>query len=100
MPEGRSHATRHHLVARRLRKLLQRTYLAKELAAPVFCYPCGEEILHNPPLTKANLQRFAALVRRRNIAALPDGEREAAIILLFHEVIVAGLKVLFEAAND
>jgi hypothetical protein len=74
--------------------MLSHTWLAKENGAPVFCYSCGEEILHNPAMTMADLALFAGLVRARGIDALPDGDREAALVLLFHEVIATGLRTL------
>jgi hypothetical protein len=95
--EGQSHANAHHLVARRLRPFVQGTSLASVTQAPVFCYVCGEVILHNPPLMLTDLGSFANLVRTRGIDALPDGERATRIIQLFHEIIAAGLGVLTNA---
>jgi hypothetical protein len=79
-PEGRSHATEHHYVAERFfgrstnRKNEQRDRIFEhcpwglERQSGVFCYECHEELLHNPVLTKADIERFAALVQRRGLS--------------------------------
>lgn len=98
--EGQSHATRHHLVAKRLRPLLDGTELGTVLTAPVFCYKCGEVVLHNPPLTPSDLAVFAALIRARRIDQLPEDVRVTAVIELFHEAIALGLRLLAEKAAE
>jgi|SRR5580704_3606075 len=75
--EGRSHANEHHFVAERYfgrsgnRKGTVRARMLKECPwghegkTGVFCYDCGEILLHNPVLLPEDMERFAALVRAR-----------------------------------
>ena len=108
-PEGRSHATEHHYVAERFfgrstnrkhehrERIFERCPWGLEGQRGVFCYECHEELLHNPVFTKADIERFAALVRRR---VLNEGEKSASReklggrVQLLHAVIAAGLNSL------
>jgi hypothetical protein len=108
-PEGRSHATEHHYVAERFfgrstnRKNEQRDRIFEhcpwglERQSGVFCYECHEELLHNPVLTKADIERFAALVQRRGLNEEEKSASRAKLagrIQLLQAVIAAGLKSL------
>jgi hypothetical protein len=110
--KGRSHRTAHHHVAERFfgRSKTRRgpTRDAVFAACPwghegrssVFCYECHEELLHNPVLLPADVERFARLVR---LAGFDEGakaegrEKLAGRIRLLHDVIVAGLTALERA---
>jgi hypothetical protein len=110
-PEGRSHATEHHYVAERFfgrsanRKNERRERIFEtcpwnvEGQSGVFCYECHEELLHNPVFTSADIELFAALVRRRGLQEdekTVSRQRLAGRIQLLHAVIAAGLKSLDE----
>jgi len=110
--KGRSHATRHHLVAERFfgrsatRKDEQREPIFKncpwgrEKQRREFCYECHEELLHNPVFLPEDISRFAELVRLRD---LDESEKPASKdkiarrIELLHEVIEEGVKALLAA---
>jgi hypothetical protein len=82
--KGRSHRTAHHHVAERFfgRSKTRRGPARDAVFAvcpwgyegrsSVFCYECHEELLHNPVLLPADVERFAALVRQ---ASLDEDER-------------------------
>jgi hypothetical protein len=108
--QGRAHATMHHHVAERFfgrsknrpktvreRIFNQCPWEGAEGRSQAFCYECHEELLHNPVLLPADIQRFAALVQRAglNEDAKPEGrEQLAGRIALLHDVLVEGLGVL------
>jgi len=109
--EGRSHATEHHYVAERFfgrstnRRHEHRDRVFEgcpwnlEGQSGVFCYECHEELLHNPVFTKADIELFAALVRRRGLdedEKTASREKLAGRIQLLHAVIAAGLNSLEE----
>ena len=96
---GRSHATRHHYVARRFLK--GRDPIFKKCPwldeQDEFCYECHEELLHNPVFLSEDISRFAELVRRRNLDESKKTANKGKIakrIELFHEVIEKGIKTL------
>jgi len=109
--EGRSHATEHHFVAERFfgrssnRRGTQTEGIfascpwGYERKSDVFCYECHEVLLHNPVLLPEDVARFAELVRMRNLAErskTQDHSKIAGRVVLFHEVITCGLKLLYE----
>jgi hypothetical protein len=106
---GRSHATRHHFIAERFfgrstnRRGSKREGLFSscpwgyERATAVYCYECHEELLHNPVLLPEDIQALAELVKQRNLdeESKPEHrEKIAGRIILLHDVISMGLKVL------
>ena len=112
--EGRSHATKHHMVPERFfgrssnRRGTQTDGIftscpwGHEKESQVFCFECHEELLHNPVLLPDDIARFAELVRFRSLNEdLKPRNREkiAGRVVLFHEVIARGLEVLREEAN-
>ena len=90
---GRSHATKHHLVAERFfgRSLARPGkkrkgifeecpwQLGEEERTKTFCYECHEELLHNVVMTPDVVEGFAALVRRRGLAEKRKPESRAKI---------------------
>ena len=107
--EGRSHATKHHFVSERFfgrsanrrgtktEGIFESCPWGNEGQTAVFCYECHEELLHNPVLLPADVERFAELVRSRQLAEnqKPDDRKKiAGRVALFHEVIARGLAEL------
>lgn len=107
--EGRSHATKHHLVPERFfgRSSNRRGTQAEgifelcpwdqEGITKVFCYECHEELLHNPVLLEQDVQSFNGLIRQRGLmeeTKTDDRRKSAARVRLFHDVLVEGLKAL------
>ncbi len=108
---GRSHATKHHVVAERFfgrsatRRGVQRTGVFaecpwdKEGHTEVFCFECHEELLHNPVLLPEDINQLAELVRLRGLNERKKSRTRAAAagrIQLLHEVIARGLGVLLK----
>src|SRR5271169_1037868 len=108
---GRSHATEHHFVAERFfgrsanRRGTKREGVFSECPwgyegkAQAYCYECHEELLHNPVLLPDDVSNFALLVRLRELAedCKPEGRKKlAGRIMLMHDVISAGVKVLLK----
>lgn len=106
---GRSHATEHHFVAERFfgrsgnrpgttrEAIFKQCPWEAEGKKGVFCYECHEDLLHNPVLLPEDVSHFAQLVRLRGLHEKEkDDSRKklAGRILLFHEVISAGLRAL------
>ncbi len=106
---GRSHATRHHLVAERFfgrstnRRGTKREGIfavcpwGHEGKTDVYCYECHEELLHNPVLLPEDIRIFTALVKKRGLHEdqKPDHAKKiGGRILLLHEAISRGLKIL------
>jgi len=63
----------------------------------VFCYECHEELLHNPVLLPEDVERFADLVRSRQLAEdkkPTDRKKIAGRVALLHEVIARGLAAI------
>lgn len=107
--EGRSHASKHHFVPERLfgrsgncPKTLKTPVFAKcpwnqEGKSQPYCYDCHEVMLHNPVLLPQDIQSFAALIQNRGLGETKkaDGyEKLAGRLMLFHEIIAAGLASL------
>ena len=108
-PAGRSHATKHHYVAKRFfgrsanRKGELREPIFKtcpwglEGKSKEFCYECHEELLHNPVLSVEDVERFAELVRRKGLnenSKTANKDKIGGRIKLLHEVIEQGLEKL------
>jgi hypothetical protein len=104
--QGRSHATKHHFVAERLfgrsanRRgtktggIFEVCPSGAEGKSEVFCYECHEELLHNPVLLPADLERFAELVRIRGLSEEQKSEKRTLLagrVKLLQEVIARGL---------
>lgn len=77
-PSGRSHGTKHHLVAKRFFTKTKNDSISK--MNPIFkdgdypqykgqmetlCYECHEELLHNPIFLPNDIDKFAKLVEKR-----------------------------------
>ncbi|MFC2105249.1 hypothetical protein ACFLS0_00605 [Candidatus Bipolaricaulota bacterium] len=63
----------------------------------VFCYDCHELLLHNPVLLPHDINELAKLVKRRRLAEdrkTKSTGKLAGRIVLFHEVIEAGLEAV------
>jgi hypothetical protein len=116
-PHGRSHATKHHHVAERFfgrsknrKKVLREGIFSAcpwshEKKAITLCYDCHEELIHNPVFLVEDIERFAALVKRRGLSEdqkTEDKTKLAGRIQLLHEVIEAGLRAVAreEEANQ
>jgi hypothetical protein len=70
-----------------------------ERKTEVCCYECHEELLHNPVLTPADIERFARLIQERGLNEdLKPKSRVKMIgrIQLFQELIAAGLRALLD----
>jgi hypothetical protein len=110
---GRSHATEHHYVAERFFGRSSNRHGTKrdavfevcpwgyERRTAVYCYECHEELLHNPVLLPDDVSAFAQLACARGLNE--DGKPEdrsklAGRVMLFQQVISAGLKTLLAAA--
>ena len=104
---GRSHATKHHLVAERFfgRTKKKRTRIfaptdpweLKGESVAFCCYDCHEELLHNPVLLPEDIKGFAELVKLEGFDEKEKTESRVKIakrIELFHEVIAEGIKAL------
>jgi hypothetical protein len=109
--EGRSHATKHHLVAERFfgrstnRKGTQTDGIFdvcpwnQEGVTRVFCYECHEELLHNPVFLAEDVQRFAEIVKAHGFdedQKSGDRSKLGARVRLFHDALAIGLKALHE----
>jgi hypothetical protein len=113
--EGRSHATKHHYIAERfygrsanrpdtLREgiFTEPPYEIKEVTGH-FCYECHEELLHNPILLPEDIKGFAELVLKRGLKETEKTEDKDQIggrIMLFHEIIEAGIAVLLQKEEN
>lgn len=109
--KGRSHATKHHLVAERFfgrtsnRKGQKRKGIFSkcpwnaEGKTVAFCYECHEELLHNPVFLQEDLDAMKELVKKRNLNEFDKSEDKNKIagrIELLHEIIAIGLKELMK----
>jgi hypothetical protein len=108
-PQGRSHATKHHLVAERFfgrstnRKgtktegVFSSCPWGQEGETKVFCYECHEELLHNPVFLLEDVERFSALVKARSLdedLKSDDRSKLAGRVRLFQEALSIGLRKL------
>lgn len=113
--EGRSHATKHHLVPERFfgrstnRLGTQTDGIFKscpwglERETAVFCYECHEELLHNPVLLRDDLMLFAELVKMRGLDEEVKSESRSSLagrIQLFHEALARGLAILAKESSS
>ena len=111
---GRSHATKHHLVAERFfgrstnrrgtktEGIFESCPWGQEGITELFCYECHEEMLHNPVLLAEDVRRFAELVKRCGLSEeikTDDRSKLAGRVQLFHDVFAAGLKALCSAGE-
>jgi hypothetical protein len=110
-PEHRSHANEHHFVAERFfgrsknrpgtvkERMLAECPWGQEHKTGIFCYDCGEILLHNPVLLGEDFERFANLIRARGLSE-DTKERNytkfTGRVALFHEIIARGIKTLCE----
>ena len=107
--EGRSGASRHHLVPERFfgRSSNRRDTKTEGIFATcpwglegkfgLFCYECHEELLHNPVLLPEDVSIFAELIRVRGLSEVSKPEDRSKIagrVALFHEVIARGLRAI------
>jgi hypothetical protein len=100
--KGRSHATKHHYVAERFYgrtknkrkyKKVKRIFNKNDFPdyqrkTGTFCYECHEELLHNPILLPADIEKLSLLVHRRKCnedKKRVSREKIAERIKLFHE---------------
>lgn len=108
--EGRSHATKHHYVAKRFfgrsenrTPLFPRCPWNIEGRTGEFCYDCHEELLHNPVFLPKDVDGFRELVELRNLnETVKTGSRRrlAKRVRLLHEVLECGLAVVLEAEKQ
>lgn len=106
---GRSHASKHHLVAERFfgrsanrphttrEKILKECPWGSESVELLFCYECHEGLLHNPVFLRRDVENFAHLVCREKLNEdEKPAHREliAGRIKLLHRVIEGGLDAL------
>jgi hypothetical protein len=112
--KGRSHATEHHYVAERFfgRSANRRGTVRERLFGQcpwdlegkkeIYCYECHEELLHNPVLLPTDIKLFADLVKQRGLNETKKDEKRdklAGRIVLFHEIIAAGLSALLQGTQ-
>jgi hypothetical protein len=112
--EGRSHATRHHLVAERF---FGRSTNRRDKRPPIFdicpwgiagqhalfCYECHEELIHNPVLLPEDIVRFAGLCRRLGLDEEQKTDARGKIagrIRLFHDATAVGIRSLCETGTS
>jgi hypothetical protein len=114
-PEGRSHATKHHLVAERFfgrssnrrgtiaERLFESCPWGREGTTAVFCYECHEELLHNPVLLPEDIANLAYLVKERGLSEEQkeaDRSKLAGRVMLLHEALARGLQSLIEEYGE
>jgi hypothetical protein len=109
--EGRSHATKHHLVAERFfgrstnrrgtktEGLFDKCPWDQEKITRLFCYECHEELLHNPVFVAEDVQRFKEIVKKHGFdedQKSNDRMRLAGRVRLFQKALAIGLQTLHE----
>jgi hypothetical protein len=109
--EGRSHATRHHFVAERFfgrssnrrgtqtEGLFAQCPWGGEGESAVFCYECHEELIHNPVLLPADIERLSELVHLRGLSEAEKSSDRSPIagrVRLLQEAISFGIAHLLE----
>lgn len=112
--KGRSHANSHHYVAERYfgrsgnrpgtgrERIFQRDPWGMEGKTGIFCYDCGEVLLHNPVLLPEEISELSELYRLNNLTEdnkEDDMHKYRERIKLFHEVIQKGLDILLTEAR-
>ncbi|MBI5599226.1 MAG: hypothetical protein HY890_05745 [Deltaproteobacteria bacterium] len=109
---GRSHATKHHYVAKRFfgrstnRQGTQREAIfqkehhwGQKNGTEVFCYECHEELLHNPVLLPDDFDSLAKIIRIRKLnetEKTESREKNAGRIEVLHEVLKEGIKAVLK----
>ncbi len=108
-PEGRAHATAHHVVPERFfgrsrnRRGTQRDRLfprcpwGYERRTALLCYDCHEELVHNPVFLPEDLAAFKELALSRGLSETRKSasrKKLARRVILLHEVIALGLQSL------
>lgn len=108
-PEGRGHATKHHLVAERFfgrssnrrgtrtEGVFESCPWGHERKTDVFCYECHEELLHNPVLLPEDIEHLSYLVKQRGLSEeqkTTDRSKLGGRIKLLHEALARGLQSL------
>jgi hypothetical protein len=67
----------------------------------LFCYECHEELLHNPIFLLGDVQKFAQIVKLRDLdedEKSDDRSKMAGRVRLFQEALALGLEKLHERA--
>ena len=112
--KGRSHATSHHYVAERyfgrsgnrpgteVERIFQKDPWGMEGKTGIFCYDCGEVLLHNPVLLPEDISKLSELYRLKNVNEDDKADnmlkyRER--ITLFHEIMQKGLDMVLTEAK-
>ena len=92
---GRSHATKHHYVAKRFfPSVFPKCPWDAQGKLVVFCYECHEHLTHNPVLLPADIAAFAELVREQGLnedVKPEDCAKIAGRIRLLHDIFQRGL---------
>ncbi len=109
--KGRSHATKHHYVAERFfgrssnrkgelrERIFRKDPWNLEGQTEEFCYECHEELLHNPVFLRADVEKFAELVKLRKLSETEKStskDKLAGRIKLLHEILEQGIQRLLE----
>ena len=112
--KGRSHATSHHYVAERyfgrsgnrpgteVERIFQKDPWGMEGKTGIFCYDCGEVLLHNPVLLPEDISKLSELYRLKNVN---EGDKADNMlkyrerIKLFHEIMQKGLDMVLTEAK-
>jgi len=104
--KGRSHASRHHIVAQRFLKtkdergpIFSKYPWEIEKRTVVLCFECHEELLENPVFLRKDIENFKQLVKFRKLAENKKPEnrkKQAGRIKLLHEVIEIGIEKLLQ----
>ena len=106
--EGRAHPSRHHHVAQRFLKTIDKNgnefqpIFSKcpweiEKKTVVLCYECHEELIQNPVFLPKDIENFKQLVKFRKLAEneKPENRKKlAGRIKLLNEVIETGIEKL------
>jgi hypothetical protein len=110
-PIGRSHATEHHLIAKRFFGPTNingkhRTQILEDCPWPeyekkttVLCYDCHEELLHNIVFLTEDIEGFKELVERRKLNEVDKSSSKkelAGRIELLHKVLELGIEKQLE----
>jgi len=111
---GRSHATQHHFVAERFfgrsanrrgtrtEGIFQQCPWGLEGQFATFCYECHEDLLHNPVLLPADIERFAKLVRLNGLAEITKSSDRSPIagrVRLLQLAISRGIEQLLHESS-
>ena len=109
--DGRSHASKHHYVAKRFfsrsashkgkprEPIFKEDPWSLEDKTNEYCYDCHEELLHNPVFLPIDVNRFAKLVKLRKLSETEktaSRKKLAGRIQLLHKVLELGIEKLLE----